>query len=139
MSIFSGPEGYGLRHQYSELLPADLTLATSKATAVLLHRFEKAGRLAFIDTTLRNQAISGTAIPATVQLLLVHEKRDPTADANKLPWIKLEAPRVINYEIGNIPGMEFEPGTRIYAYIPADSAVAAAGITHGALKVLCWG
>lgn len=119
-SIFSGRTG--LRHQFFKVTSAEFSGATNAATAVLVARFNKEGRLNFIDNTLDKD----------VALLLVHPDADASVSTNRLFWIEVPSNRVINYEVGNIPGLIFDPGTMVYAY-PLEAA------SSGALRFAMWG
>ena len=129
MSLFTGTKA--LRHQFEKLLTADLAGANDAATAKLWIVFGNWGRLAYIDNTLRDNNDNGTE----VQLLVQHPDAPVGDTTYRLPWIEVPGNRVINYSVGNAPGIAFDPGTRIYVYKLAGSIEP----THGALRIATWG
>lgn len=119
-SIFTGQSA--LRHQFSKQTFTNLVPAVDAANAVLLHKFNQAGRLTFIDNTL----------DATAVLLLVHPDADSTVAANRLYWIEVPSNRVINYGSFILPVLEFDPGSKIFVYtltVP----------TQGFIAIASWG
>lgn len=126
MSLFTGKKT--LRHQFAKLTFTDLTPAINLATSLELIRFQNMGRLAFLDNTLTD--VSGD--PVDVALYLVHPEATALTDDFKLFWIELPGLRVINYSVGDVPGIAFDPGTRIYVHTLSVP-------TAGALRLSAWG
>lgn len=119
-SIFSGRKG--LRHQFFKRTSAELAGVTNASNAKLLCRFNDAVRLNFIDNTLDKDIV----------LLLVHPDADSADAANRLFWIEVPSNRVINYDVGKSPNLEFPPGTKMFVY-------PLAATSSGAIRVALWG
>jgi len=126
MSIFSGKRG--LRHQFEKLVPADLSGATTRATAKLWIEFRNWSRLSYLDNSL----VDISSNPVDVNLVLVHPDADVNSSEFRLDWLELPGLRVINYSTGDAAGVAFDPGTRLMVYTT--------GIpTSGALRISSWG
>jgi hypothetical protein len=116
--FFSGKTG--LRHQYEDLTAADLALATSAATAVLLIEMNQATRIGFIDNTLDQDVI----------LYATHPEADGTVATNRLFWLEVPSNRVLNYE-SSFPHQTIDPGTKIYVSVPSAPF-------SGKLRIVVW-
>jgi hypothetical protein len=121
MSIFKGTKS--LRHKFSALTFTQLAAASDKASSVLLHRFDMAGYMVFIDN----------ATDVDLALYLVHPDGDSADPDFKLFWLEIPATRVINYQTGTVPGLFFDPGTRVYA------SYLTAAPTLGKIRMPVWG
>ena len=126
MSFFSGKNA--LRHQYADLVAADLATATTPATAVLWIQFQNYGRLSYID----NDFLDGGSLGVELDIYAVHPEQDPTVVANRLFWINMGGGRVINYSTGGAPGIAFDPKTRLYVSCPAGVPAS------GKLRIASW-
>jgi hypothetical protein len=80
--------------------------------------------MAFIDNTMN----------VDLALLLVHPEADSSVTANRLFWIEVPSDRVINYDVGSAPGINFDPGTKIFVY-----RVGGAAAAQGKLRIAVWG
>ena len=127
MSIFSGKKA--LRHQFEKIAFGDMA-ATTLATAQLFIKFNNWGRLSFIDNTL----VDGSNNPIDVTFALVHPDADGSDVANRIEWIEVPGLRVINYSVGDAPGISFDPGTKMYVYNNSGLTPAS-----GALRIASWG
>jgi len=120
-SIFVGKTG--LRHIYRELDYTKLAGKNTQALSVLLGRIGNAARMNFIDN----------ATDADIYLLLVHPQADASVVTNRLHWVEIGKTRVLNYDVGSSPGIHFDPGTAVYAYITSPNP------TVGKLRMSVWG
>lgn len=127
MSLFAGKRA--LRHQFEKLTGADLVSATDKSSALLLIKYGNYGRFSWFDNTI----VDAGDVGLEIGLVVVHPEADPSDDDNRLEWIEIPALRVINYGTGEAPGISFDPGTRIYAYVVSGTPAG------GKLSLAVWG
>jgi hypothetical protein len=122
-SIFTGKSA--LRHNYKYLLAADLATALNPASAAMLAVVAPTGaRMMFLDNRLDKE----------VTVLLVHPEADSTVTANRLLWIEVAPDQVINYDLVASPGLEIDPGAKVFVY--STSGIAP---TAGKIKLAWWG
>jgi hypothetical protein len=109
-SIFVGKSG--LRLRFDELSGAQLALANSPATAVLLCT-SASSRIAYFDNSMN----------VTVAVLAVHPEADESIASNRLLMFKMPAGRFLNFDVQNT--LEIDGGTKLYLYYVGGTAPSA--------------
>lgn len=127
MSLFVGQKG--LRSQFEKRSAAEIAAANSKPNAKQLLKFNNLCTQLYLDNTL----VNGTT-PVDVVLYLVHPEGIPTDTDFQLDWLEVPGLRVLNFNVGDSPMIQFEPGTRIFIYLPAGSLVPNGGF----FRAIAW-